>query len=160
MVIHHGSQQIISSRDCVQISREMKVDALHRQHLGIAAAGCAALHAKHRPQAGFPQRQHGFLAASAQAICQGNADGGFSLTGRCGVNGRYQNQLSFFLTLRQGGRIHLRHQPSVEGQCIFRNACFFCNLANGLGYCCLCNFQISCHAVSPPPPMPRCQVPG
>ena len=50
MVVHHRRQQRVRARNRVEVTREMQIDVIHRQHLRVAAAGCAALHAKHRPK--------------------------------------------------------------------------------------------------------------
>ena len=47
MVIYQCGQKIIGGTDGVKIAGEMQVDVLHGSHLRIAAAGGAALHAKH-----------------------------------------------------------------------------------------------------------------
>ena len=159
MIVYHGRQQIIRRCDRMQIPRKVEVDAFHGQHLGISAAGGTALHAEHRAKAWFTQRQHRLFPASAHAICQSNADSRFSFACRRRVDGRHQNQLCLFFPFRQQSRIHFCHQPPIKGQSLLRDACLLCNFANRLGYCRLSNFQISCHAVHPPSPMPHCQAP-
>ena len=61
-IVHQGGDQVVSGGDGVEVAREVQVDRFHRQHLGVAAARSATLHAEDRTQRGFAQRKHGFLA--------------------------------------------------------------------------------------------------
>ena len=53
MVVEHGSQEVIGSADCVEVTGEMQVDVFHRDDLGITAAGSAALDAEDRTEGRF-----------------------------------------------------------------------------------------------------------
>ena len=87
MIVHHGCQQIVGRADGVEISGEMQVDVLHGHHLGIAAAGGAALDAEHRPQGGLPERYHHIFSNLFQPVRQADGGGGFPLARRRGGNG-------------------------------------------------------------------------
>ena len=50
MVIDHGSEEIISCCDGVDVTCEVKVDVLHRDDLGVSAARRAAFDAEDRAQ--------------------------------------------------------------------------------------------------------------
>src|SRR5699024_3225024 len=54
VVVQHGAAQVVGGGDGVHVPGEVKVDVLHGQHLGVAAAGRAALYAEHRAQRGLP----------------------------------------------------------------------------------------------------------
>ncbi len=60
----------------------MKVDVLHRDHLGVAAAGGTAFHAEDRAQRRFAQTDHRFLADVIQCVAQTNGGGRLALPGR------------------------------------------------------------------------------
>ncbi len=62
VVVHHGGQQVVGSADGVQVAGEVQVDVLHGDHLGIAAAGGAALDAEHRAQGRLAQGHKDVLA--------------------------------------------------------------------------------------------------
>ena len=99
VVIEQRREQVVGSADGVKIAGKMKVYVLHRDDLGIAAAGRAALDAKHRPQRRLAQRGERVFSAAAERI--GKADGGrsLSLARRCRRDGRDENELS----VRRGG---------------------------------------------------------
>ena len=78
----------------MEITGEMQVHIFHGNDLGIAAASSAALHTKAGAKAGFTDTDHGFLTDSIQPVTQTHSCCGLAFTGRGGVNGRYQNQLT------------------------------------------------------------------
>ena len=53
VIVQHGRDQVISRADGMQIASEMQVDVLHGDHLCVAAAGSAALHAEYRSKGGL-----------------------------------------------------------------------------------------------------------
>ena len=62
VVIQHSRKQIIGSADGVKVAREVEVDVLHRNNLGIAAAGSAALYTENRSERRLSQRNAYILA--------------------------------------------------------------------------------------------------
>jgi len=54
--VHDGREQIVRQRDGVVVAGQVQVECFHRQHLGLAAAGRPALHAKDRPERRLPDR--------------------------------------------------------------------------------------------------------
>ena len=119
VVVHHGSQQVVSAGDGVQVAGKMQINVLHGQHLGVTAAGGAALHAEHRAQGGLAQGQHGLLAQHGHAVGQTHRYGGLALTGRGGVDGRYQHQLGAGGLVLIGDGIHLGHITAIGGEGFF-----------------------------------------
>ena len=51
VIVEQRREQRVRARDRVEVAGEVEVDVLHRQHLRVAAARRAALHAEHRPEA-------------------------------------------------------------------------------------------------------------
>ena len=78
----------------MDISRKVQVDIFHRCHLGIAAAGRAALHAKAGAQRGFPKTYCGAFADAIERVPQADGGGGFAFTGRSRIDSRDENQLT------------------------------------------------------------------
>ena len=93
-VVDHGSQQIVGGADGVDVAGEVEVDVLHRDHLGIAAAGCAALDAKDGAQGRLTEAEHGLFAQGAQGVGQAHAGGGLALAGGGGADGGDQDHLA------------------------------------------------------------------
>ena len=123
VVVQHRRQQVVGRADGVKVPGEVEVDVLHGHHLGIAAAGGAALDAEHRAQRGFPQRHSRPLADFAQAVGQADGGGGFPLSGRGGRDGRHQDQLAVRPpVLPQQAVIHLGLVRAVQLQVRFVHA--------------------------------------
>ena len=94
VVVQHRRQQVVGRADGVKVPGEVEIDVLHRHHLGIAAAGGAALDAEHRPQGGLPQGHHGISADPPQPVRQPYRSGGLAFPGRGGGDSGHQNQLT------------------------------------------------------------------
>ena len=95
-VVKHGGQQHMGRSDGMEVSRKMKVDIFHGDHLGITAAGSAALNAETGPQRRLAQCYDNLFPDLLQALGQANCCGGFAFTGRCGRDGRNQHQFPRF----------------------------------------------------------------
>ena len=78
----------------MEVTGKVQVDVLHGDDLGIAAASSAALDTKHRAQGGLTQGNQDVLAQLPHAIGQTNSGGGLAFTGRGGVDGGDENQLT------------------------------------------------------------------
>ena len=86
--------------DGVEVAGEMQVDVFHRDYLGIAAAGCAALDTEAGPERGLPQTDDGAPTQSIQRIAKPNGGGGFTLTGRRRADGCHQNEVAIGAVLQ------------------------------------------------------------
>ena len=84
----------------MKIAGEMKVDRLHRNDLGIAAAGRAALHAETGTERGLAQGDDRLLADDPERI--GKADGRrrLAFARRRGIDGGDEDQLALRLRVR------------------------------------------------------------
>ena len=81
VVVEQGADGVVSRGDGMEVAREVKVDLLHGQHLGIAAAGSAALDAEAGAERGLAQGYGGLLTDLVQTQREANADGGLADAG-------------------------------------------------------------------------------
>ena len=86
----------------MHVPGEVKVDVLHGQHLGVAAAGRAALYAEHRAQRGLPQGDDSLLPDLRHSLAQARGGGGLPLSGGSGVDGGHQHQFAVGAILQAG----------------------------------------------------------
>ena len=70
VIVDERSQKIVGRGDGVEIAGEVEVDVLHWHHLGIAAAGRAALHAEAGAQARLAQADHRPFADAVEPVAQ------------------------------------------------------------------------------------------
>ena len=85
----------------MEIAGEVQIDVLHRDHLRVAAACCAAFDAKHRTERRLANRDHTVLPDAAQAIGQTDGDGGFAFACGRGIDGGDEYQFAFALCVGQ-----------------------------------------------------------
>ena len=117
VVVQHGRAQIVGGADGVEVAGEVKIDVLHGHHLGIAAAGGAALDTEHGAERGLPQGHQGVLAQAAHGVRQAHGGGGLALAGGGGVDGGDQDQLAVgALALPQQAVVHLGLVIAVQLQ--------------------------------------------
>ena len=94
VVVDQSTEQVVGGGDGVHVSGEVQVDVLHRHHLGVAAAGGAALDAEHRPEGRLPQCDDRLLPDAGHGLAEADGGGGLALTGGSGVDGGDQDQLA------------------------------------------------------------------
>ena len=94
IVVQQSRNHVVGRCNGMEIPRKMKVDFLHRQHLGITASGRTALHAETGTQRRFAQGTDGLLADAVQSECQPHRDGGLADTGLGRRDGRHQDQMA------------------------------------------------------------------
>ena len=142
-VIYHSCKEVVCRADGVHITGKVKVDILHGNDLRIAAACCTALYTEHGAHRRLAKSSHRVFAQSGKRIDQTDGRGGFSLTGRCRIDGGYKNQFSV-------GSVHVIHEfvrnfclvLSVALQVLFGNSGFLRNLGNRLHDTFLCNLNV------------------
>ncbi len=95
VIVDQRRKQVVRGADGVEVAGEMQVDVLHRHHLGIAAAGRAALHAEATAR-GCGSRRHSiaFLPMWLSASVQADRGGGLALARRRRRDRRDQDQLA------------------------------------------------------------------
>ena len=104
----------------MEVAGKVEVDVLHGHHLGIAAAGGAALDAEHGAEGRFTQGHGHILADASQAVGKADGCGSLALTRGGGGNGRDENELAdFAFGLFQQGRVDLGLVTAVLFQILF-----------------------------------------
>ncbi len=106
VVVDQRGEQIVRRRDGVEIAREVEVDVLHRDHLRVAAARRAALHAEARPERGLAQRAHRLLADVVQGIGETDGRCRLAFAGRSRRDRRHQNELAILLAAERLDELH------------------------------------------------------
>ena len=94
VVVHERGQQVVRQGDGVEVAGEVQVDVFHGHDLGVAAAGCAAFHAKDGAQGRLTQGDDGALADAVECIAQTDGGGGFAFTSGGGADGGNQNEFA------------------------------------------------------------------
>ena len=149
VVIQHRSQEVICRADGVKVTGKMEVNVLHGDHLGVSAAGSAALDAEHGAERRLSQGHDHVLPNAAHAVGQTDGGSGLALTGRGGGDGGDKDQLTLgTLALLQESVIHLGLIAAVGLQVLFIDASRFRDLADGLHFTALGNFDIGHVSVS------------
>ena len=144
MVVEHGAAKVVGGCDGVHVAGKVEVDVLHREHLCIAAAGCAALDTEHGTERRFAQRDDRFFADFCHCLSQSGGGGGFALASRCGIDCRNQDQLAVGIGLNARAQLvgKLCLILAVEFQLVLGDADLSRDLLDRKQVCLLCNFNI------------------
>ena len=148
-VVQHGSDKVVAGGDGMHVTGEVQVDLFHRNNLGIAAAGRAALEAENRAQGWFTQACHDILVDFGQSVGQADGCGGFAFAGFGRGDGRHEDQFavrtifSVFPDLQ--GDLGL--VGAIRLQVLPVNACLVGNDVNVFQDCSLGNAKIVVHVV-------------
>ena len=145
-VVDHGSQQVVCGADGMQVTGKVEIDILHGHHLGIAAAGRAALDTEHGAKAGLTQAEHGLFAQSVHGIGQAHAGGGFALACRGGADGRDQDHLALPGCLVDEAVVDLGLVAAIGDHILIGKAQRGSDLGDGLHFGFLCDLDIRLHA--------------
>ncbi len=70
MSFEHGREQVVGGGDRVEVAREVEVQILHRDDLGVPAARGSALDPEDRAHGRLAQAEHGILADVAETLGQ------------------------------------------------------------------------------------------
>ena len=81
VVVEEGGNHVVGRGDGVEVAREVEVDFLHGEHLGISASGRTALHAEAGAERRFAQGDDSFLAYLVES--EGEADAHRGLADAC-----------------------------------------------------------------------------
>ena len=94
VVVEDGAHRVVGRGDGVDVAGEVEVDVLHRDDLGVAAAGRATLDAEARAQRGLAQRADDLLADLGQTHGKTDVGGGLAFAGRGRRDGGAEHQLA------------------------------------------------------------------
>ncbi len=146
MGVQQSREQVVGSPDGVEVAGEVQVDVLHGHHLGVPAAGSAALDAEHGPERRLAQGHDHVLAALGQGIGEPDGGGGLALAGGRGVDGGHQDELARgVLLVAQEVEIHLGLVVAVQLKVLLVDAGNGGDLANGFRFGRLGNFNVGQH---------------
>src|SRR5919204_4692183 len=100
MIVEQRGEQGVRAPDRVEVTREMQIDVLHRQQLGVTAAGGASFHAEHRSETWLAHAQHRVSAEPPQRLRQSDRDRALAFTCRRRIHRGHQYETSAYRTLR------------------------------------------------------------
>jgi len=123
VVVQKRRQQVVGRGHRVDVPREVQVDVLHGQHLGVAAPGRPSLHPEARPQGRLPQADHGRMAHLRQGLGEPDGRRGLPLTRRRGRRGRHQHQFPVRAVLQalHEVQVHFRLRFPIGDQRFLRD---------------------------------------
>ena len=124
MVVDHRGQEVVGRGDGVHVAGEVKVDVLHRHHLGVAAAGGAALHPEHRPERRLAQADHGLLPDVVERVAEAHGGRGLAFARRGRRDRGHQDELPVLAALQAADEVqrHLRLVMAVGLEVLLRDA--------------------------------------
>ena len=149
-VVNHGRQQVVGGTDGVDVAGEVEVDVLHRHHLCVAAAGCAALHAEDRAEGGFTEAEHGLFAYGVHGVGQTHAGGRLAFTGGGGADGRDEDELALLRCLMDEAVVYLGLIAAIGNHVLVGEAQTGGDVGDGLHFGFLCDLDVRLHIQHPP----------
>ena len=149
-VVDHGGQQVVGGTDGVDVAGKVEVDVLHRHHLCVAAAGCAALHAEDGAEGGFTEAEHGFFAYGVHGVGQTHAGGRLALTGGGGADGRDEDELALLRCLVDEAVVYLGLIAAIGDHILVGKAQTGGDVGDGLHFGFLCDLDVRLHIQHPP----------
>ena len=149
-VVDHRSQQVVGCADGVEVAGEVEVDVLHRHHLRIAAAGCAALDAKNGAEGRLAEAEHGLLAQRIHGVGQTHAGGRLALACGGGADGCDEDQLALLRGLMDEAVVDLGLVAAIGDHVLVGKAQTGGDLCDGLHFGFLCDLDVRLHVQHPP----------
>ena len=149
-VVDHGRQQVVGGTDGVDVAGEVEVDVLHRHHLCVAAAGCAALYAEDGAEGGFTEAEHGLFAYGVHGVGQTHAGGRLALTGRGGADSRDEDELALLRCLMDEAVVYLGLIAAIGDHVLVGKAQTGGDVGDGLHFGFLCDLDVRLHIQHPP----------
>ena len=142
VVVNERGQRVVGTGDRVEIAGEVQVDLFHRDHLGVTAAGGAALDAHHGAERRLTQGHHGVLAQLRQRVRQTDQRSGLALARRGWRNTGDHDELAGGVP-RALGDVHLGHVLAVRDQRIVGHPSLLSDLRIRSECVGLSNFDVS-----------------
>ena len=97
VVVEQGRNHVVGRSDGVEVAREVEIDFLHRQHLGVATAGGTALHAKARTERGLAEGNDSLLSYFIEAQSQADGNGRLADARLRSGDGSHEDEFAFGL---------------------------------------------------------------
>ena len=112
--VEHRGEEVVRARDGMEVAREVQIDVLHRDHLRVAAAARASLHAEHRPERRLAHAEGRMLPELPERLGHAHRHGGLPLARGRGVDARDEDQAPLRLAARQRLQEHFRFVLAVQ----------------------------------------------
>jgi hypothetical protein len=133
--VDRGGEEVIGSRDGVDIAGQVEVEILHGDHLAVATTRSAALNPKGRTLAGLTNTGKDALAQiSSQSLAETDSGGGLALTQRRGSDGGYIDVLPIggIFEAVEDLQFHLGLVRAIELKLLGEDAQLIGNIQDGL----------------------------
>ena len=134
VIVDQRGEQVVRERNGTEIAGEMQINVFHGHYLGIAAAGGAAFHAEHRPQARLAQTNNRLLTDLVERIPE--TDGGCRLALARGRRAQGRDQYQLAIRFRRKAVDVVQRDLGLVMPVIFKARGGYAetrgNLANGL----------------------------
>ena len=144
MVVEHRRKQVVGGADCMEVTRKVQVDILHRDDLGITAAGSTALDAEDRSEGRLAECGAYVLAEPGKTVSKADRRRGLAFTGRGRRDSGHEDQLALF-RLCFGFKlldIDLCLVVAVELQAVLGDPGGLCHLGDLLHLICLSDLNV------------------
>ena len=146
VVVDHGGKQIVRSTNGMEVAREVQIDVLHGNDLGVSAASGAALNAEYGTERRLAQRDQSVFANATHGVGQTDRSGRFAFARRRRVNGRNQYELAGSMSfVGKQVVVDLRLVVAVLFEILLGHASTLGDHGDFLGGCSLGNFNVSQH---------------
>ena len=89
----------MSRSDGMKVSGKMKIDLIHREHLGISSSGSSSFHSEARTERRLTQGDNRLLPYFIKSQCKTDRHGSFADTRFCSCNGSDQYKIAFLYLL-------------------------------------------------------------
>ena len=148
VVVQHRGQQVVGQGDGGKVAGKVEIDVFHGYDLRVAATGSTALHAEDRAKRGLAQADDCLLADAVKRVSQADGRRGLAFAGRCGADGRDENQFSIRAVFQAVHIIerNLRLEVAIGFEVFVTDAEFILgDFGNTLQCRLLGDFDIGCH---------------
>ena len=131
VVVEHGCKEVVGVLDGMEVAREVQVDVLHRDDLGIAAAGRTALDAEDGTERGLAQGEDSLFTKSVHGIGETHRGGRLALARRRRIDGGHEDELGLLGAVGKLGNIDFGHVVAVRDEFVIGQTKAVRNLLDG-----------------------------
>ena len=122
VVVDESRDGVIGGGDGVEVSGEVEIDLIHRQHLRVATTGGTALNAKDRSEGGLAKSDDRLLADLIHPEGESDGDGSLADTGLGGRDRGDEDQVSgTMLLLLEDIQADLAHIVTIGKEVLLRD---------------------------------------